>query len=143
VLITDLSHGVVRELSPQTDGMRVLAGDGTSGYSGDGGPATSAEVSFPGAVAVDAVGNLVIADTGNSVVRVVAVRTGWFYGQEMTSGDIYTVAGTGTEGYSGEGSPATAVELAFPYAVAVGNFGNLLIADSQNNRIRLVVFQPR
>ncbi len=57
---------------------------------------------------MDAAGNLVLADTGNNRIRVVAGVTGTFYGQQMTAGDIYTVAGTGTAGYTGDGGPAAA-----------------------------------
>jgi hypothetical protein len=71
-------------------------------------------------------------------VRVVAERTGTFCGQPMTAGDIYTIAGNGTGGFSGDGDQATHAELSHPYAVAVDAAGNLLIADSQNNRIRMV-----
>jgi trimeric autotransporter adhesin len=115
----------------------TVAGDGTDGYSGDGGPATSAETD-PLAVAVDPAGNLVIADTFNYRVRVVAASTGTFYGRAMTAGDIYTVAGDGTEGYSGNGGPATSAELDTPYGVAVAGSGNLVIADSMNGLLRLV-----
>jgi trimeric autotransporter adhesin len=116
----------------------TVAGDGTHGYSGDGGPATSAELSDPQGVAVDAAGNLVIADTGNSRVRVVAASTGTFYHQAMTAGDIYTVAGNGTQGYSGDGGPAASAELNGPYKVAFDAAGNLVIADTGNDRVRVV-----
>jgi trimeric autotransporter adhesin len=116
----------------------TVAGDGTQGYSGDGGPATSAELSDPQGVAVDAAGNLVIADTGNSRVRVVAASTGTFYHQAMTAGDIYTVAGNGTQGYSGDGGPAASAELNGPYKVAFDAAGNLVIADTGNDRVRVV-----
>ncbi len=116
----------------------TVAGDGTAGYSGDGGPATSAELNDPEGVTVDAAGNLVIADEGNHRVRVAAESTGTFYGQAMTAGDIYTVAGDGTAGYSGDGGPATSAELAGPSEAAVDRCGNLVIADQGNNRIRVV-----
>lgn len=106
------------------------------------GPGTSAELSDPTGVAVDAAGNAVIADTGNGRIRVVAARTGTFYGQPMTAGDIYTVAGNGRIGFSGDGGPATGAELDAPYSVAVGAAGALLIADSLNNRIRVVTGGP-
>jgi hypothetical protein len=115
----------------------TVAGDGNKVYSGDGGPATSAGIS-PTEVAVDPAGNLVIADAANNRVRLVAVRTGTFYGQAMTAGDIYTVAGDGTSGYSGDGGPATSARLDTPFGVAVDGSGNLLIADSQNGLVRLV-----
>ncbi len=124
---------------PMTGGdIYTVAGDGTQGFSGDGGPATNARLSFPEGVAVDAAGNLLIADFGNERVRVVAARTGTFYGEAMTGGDIYTVAGDGTQGFSGDGGPATSAELGRPGGVAVDAAGNLLIADTANQRIRMV-----
>jgi hypothetical protein len=116
----------------------TVAGNGTRGFAGDGGPAAQAELSYPDAVAVDRAGNLVIADASNFRVRVVAARTGTFYGQPMTAGDIYTVAGDGVPGYTGNGGPATAAEMEGPAGVAVDGTGNLLIADEQNQRVRLV-----
>ena len=116
----------------------TVAGNGTGGYSGDGGPATSAELFDPAGVAVDGSGNLVIADALNNRVRVVAESTGTFYGVAMTAGDIYTVAGSGTGGQSGDGGPATSAELNFPQGVAVDGSGNLVIADADNNRVRVV-----
>jgi hypothetical protein len=71
-------------------------------------------------------------------VRVVAAKTGTFYGQAMKAGDIYTVAGNGTEGYSGDGGPATSAELDWPGGVAVGGSGNLIINDTGNGLVRLV-----
>jgi len=116
----------------------AIAGTGHAGYSGDGGPATAARLRYPGGAAFDGAGNLVIADGGNDAVRVVAAATGTFYGQVMTGGDIYPVAGTGSAGFSGDGGPATAAQLDHPMAVAVDGAGNLLIADTRNNRIRVV-----
>jgi hypothetical protein len=115
----------------------TVAGDGGSGFSGDGGPATSAEIS-PQMVAVDGAGNLALVDDGSNRVRVVAEATGTFYGKAMTTGDIYTVAGDGTFGFTGDGGPATAAELNQPDGVAVNRAGDLLIADVFNNRIREV-----
>jgi hypothetical protein len=92
-------------------------------------------------VAVDGAGNMVIADTGNRRVRVVAVRTGRFYGRAMKAGDIYTVAGDGSLGFSGDGGPATKAELATPIGVAVYCRGSLVIADASNGRVRVVAEQ--
>jgi trimeric autotransporter adhesin len=68
----------------------------------------------------------------------VAETTGTFYGQPMTAGDIYTVAGNGVEGYAGDGGPATSAELDDPLGVTVDGAGNLVIADAGNDRIRVV-----
>ncbi|HUE05258.1 MAG TPA: hypothetical protein VMR62_37270, partial [Bryobacteraceae bacterium] len=105
-----------------------MAGDGTAGYMGNGGAATSAEFNYPSAVAVDSAGNLYIADSYNQRIREV----------NAASGTITTVAGNGTYGYSGDGGPATSAEFKFPTAVAVDSAGNLYIADSFNNVIRKV-----
>ena len=116
----------------------TVAGTGTAGYSGDGGPATAAKLRAPASVVTDAAGNLVLADTDNNRIRVVAATSGTFYGQDMTAGDIYTVAGTGTPGYSGDGGPATSAELQDPLGISVDGSGNLLISDTVNQRVRLV-----
>jgi sugar lactone lactonase YvrE len=147
LLIADTGNNRIRVVAestgtfygqPMTAGdIYTVAGGGTNGL-GDGGPATKAELGDPGSVAVDAAGNLLIADTDHSRVRVVAARTGIFYGQPMTAGDIYTIAGTTTDGFSGDGGPATAAELLFPGSVTVDGAGNLLIADTENRRVRVV-----
>jgi sugar lactone lactonase YvrE len=99
------------------------------GYSGDGGPATSAATfGYPEAVAVDSAGNLYIADTGNNRIRKVTFSTGI----------ITTVAGNGTAGYSGDGVAATSTELNYPSGVALDGAGNIYIADIGNSRIRKV-----
>ena len=116
----------------------TIAGNGTQGFSGDGGPATAARLYAPRGPALDSAGNLVFADNGNNRVRVVAASTGTFYGQAMTAGDIYTVAGNGAMGLSGDGGPAVAAALASPVSIAVDGGGNLLIADAANNRVREV-----
>ncbi len=120
----------------------TIAGNGTESYSGDGAAATSAELNQPEGVTADGVGNLLIADTGNSVVRLVAgssCATNCPYGlSAMTKGDIYTIAGNGTESYSGDGGAATSAELNQPSGVAVDGSGDLLIADEVNERVRLV-----
>jgi len=110
-----------------TGQLTVVAGSGTPGFGGDGGPATSASLNFPYGVAVDASGNLYIADYYNYRVRRVD-----------TNGVITTVAGNGTIGFSGDGGPATSASLATPTGVAVDGSGNLYIADYRNSRIRKV-----
>jgi hypothetical protein len=120
----------------------TVAGTGAIGYAGDGGPAISASIWLPEGVAVDAKGDLLIADDMNARVRLVAkssCSSSCPFGlTSMTAGDIYTVAGNGTLGYAGDGGPATAGELNFFSGVAVDHKGDLLIADSDNHRVRMV-----
>ena len=137
IRVVAASTGTFYGRSISAGDIYTVAGNGTGGFSGDGGPATSAELNQPIGVAVDAAGSLLIADSGNHRIRVVAARTGTFYGQPMTAGDIYTVAGNGTAGFSGDGGPATSAELNFPAGVAVDAAGNLVIADLRNDRIRV------
>ena len=107
--------------------ITTVAGTGERGYSGDGGPAVEAEFGFVLDVAVDGAGNLYIADSVNNRVRRVDA-----------SGIITTVAGTGEEGYGGDGGPAVEARLNFPAGVAVDSGGNLYIGDVENFRIRRV-----
>ena len=124
---------------PMTAGdIYTIAGDGHQGYSGDGGPATGAELGFPTGAAVDGAGNVLISDFNNNAVRVVAASTGTFYGRAMTAGDIYTLAGDGHPGFAGDGGPAAGSQLDDPNAVAVDSAGNVVIADAGNNRLRVV-----
>ncbi len=107
--------------------ITTVAGTGTSGYSGDGGPATQANISRPIDLVVDGGGNLYFTDNTNYRVRKVD-----------TNGIITTVAGTGTSGYSGDGGPATQVTLKSVSGLDLDQAGNLYIADASNNRIRKV-----
>ena len=119
--------GNSRILKVGTNGIiTTVAGNGTEGYSGDGGAATNAELYFPYSVAVDSSGNLFIADDSNRILKV------------GTNGIITTVAGNGTGGYSGDGGAATSAELYSPTGVTIDSAGNILIADNGNNRIRKV-----
>jgi hypothetical protein len=112
----------------QAQVITTVAGDSLTGYSGDGGQATSAELQLPVGVAVDKSNNLYIADYYNHVIRKV----------DHNTGIISTVAGTGNSGYSGDNGPAIAADLYSPYAVAVDTAGNLYIADMDENRLRKV-----
>jgi ribulose-5-phosphate 4-epimerase/fuculose-1-phosphate aldolase len=124
---------------PMTAGdIYTVVGDGTWGSAGDGGPARSAELSDAHDVAVDHAGNLVITDTPNNRVRVVAARSGTFYGIAMTKGDIYTVGGDGPSGWNGDGIPATTAQFSSPLGVAVTRAGDLLICDAISNRVRVI-----
>jgi sugar lactone lactonase YvrE len=124
--IADPGSSTIRKVS--TKGViTTVAGSGVAGYSGDGGPATSARLNFPLGLAVDAAGDLFIGDGGNYCIRKV-----------LPNGIITTVAGNGTGGYSGDGGPATSAQLADAFAVAVDGQGNIYIADNGNNRVRAV-----
>jgi len=107
--------------------LTAIAGTSSNGFSGDGGLATSAQLNFPADIAVDAAGNLYIADTNNYRVRKVT-----------TNGVISTVAGNGTIGFSGDGRLATVAQLNRPSGVAMDAVGNLYIVDSGNSRVRKV-----
>ncbi|MEA2466972.1 MAG: hypothetical protein QOJ57_1098 [Thermoleophilaceae bacterium] len=125
-LIADTTNQRVRKVAP--DGtITTVAGTGTAGFSGDGGPATAAQLNAPVRVAVAADGSYLIADRSNHRVRRVAA-----------DGTITTVAGTGTAGFSGDGGPATAAALNNPFGVAFSGGGDFLIADTTNNRVRYV-----
>ena len=124
---SDVTTNLVVKIGP--DGiLQVVAGNGLSGFSGDGGPATNAALSAPYGLAVDTAGNLYIADSGNNRVRKVSA----------TTGKITTVAGNGQPGFSGDGGLATMASLSGPYSVTTDSKGNLYIADQLNNRIRMV-----
>jgi sugar lactone lactonase YvrE len=126
LFISDNLNNRIRKVTPAGI-ITTVAGNGSSGWSGDGGPATSASLSGPNGVVVDQSGNLFIADLGNLRIRKVT-----------STGIITTVAGNGTYGYSGDGGPASSAALRSPTGVAVDAGGNLFIADTGNNRIREV-----
>jgi sugar lactone lactonase YvrE len=124
--ITDARNNRIRKVD-RNGIITTVAGNGTQGYGGDGGLATSAELNYPAGMAFDASGDLYLTDEGNSRIRRVDAN-----------GVITTVAGNGTQGYGGDGGPATGAELNFPADLAFDASGNLYIADIKNNRIRKV-----
>ena len=126
--IADTHNHVIRRVTKIGGLITTVAGTGTADYTGNNGLATSATLQLPYGVASDASGNLYIADSGNHVIRRVT----------KIGGLITTVAGTGTPGYTGDTGLATSATLRFPYGVASDASGNLYIADSENQRIRLV-----
>ncbi|HUZ21593.1 MAG TPA: hypothetical protein VMU75_13560 [Acidimicrobiales bacterium] len=111
---------------------------------GDGGPAGAAALDQPTDVVTDAAGDLYVADTFDNVVRFVPVASGTYYGQAMTAGDIYTIAGNlttngpGHGAYTADGVPATSAALDQPTGLALDTAGDLFIADFMNNRVRFV-----
>jgi sugar lactone lactonase YvrE len=143
LFIADTGNNIIREIpADNTSGMTAgfiytVAGDmagQTAGYSGDNGVATSATLNAPFTMVVDNAENIFIADTNNHVIREVpGVTVG-----AKTKGNIYTVAGKHVAGFTGDGGAATAAELNFPQGLAIDGAGNLLIGDSQNNRVRSV-----
>ena len=124
--IADTDNNRIRRVD-RSGTITTIAGTGEQGFSGDGGAAVAAQLSLPSGVAVDAAGNLYIADRYNHRIR----RVDRF-------GTITTIAGTGGRGYSGDGGPAVAAQLNSPSDVAVNGNGNLYITDTENHRIRRI-----
>ncbi|MGH9939110.1 MAG: Ig-like domain-containing protein, partial [Blastocatellia bacterium] len=128
IYICDNGNTRIRKITATTGVITTIAGSGSQGSGGDGGPATSAQLNTPQNVEVDASGNVYIADFGNNRIRKV----------NASDGVITTVAGIGTPGFSGDGGPATAAQLNGPNNVSVDKDGNLIICDATNLRIRKV-----
>jgi uncharacterized protein (TIGR03437 family) len=122
--IADGNNNRIRKVSNGI--ITTVVGSGVAGFSGDNGPATSAELAGPVGVAVDSAGNLYIADSGNNRIR------------KVSNGVITTVAGNGVAGFSGDNGPATSAKLAGVVGVGVDSTGDVYIADAFNNRIRVL-----
>ena len=125
--IADSANNRIRMVSPSGI-ITTIAGNGIAGYSGDGGLATSAKLSDPASVAIDLSGNLYIADADNNRIRMVS-----------PSGIITTIAGNGGAAYAGDGGAATDAQLNGPLGVAVDSVGNIYVADSYNNAVRVLI----
>ena len=123
----DFNNNRVRRVAPNGI-ITTIAGNGTAGFSGDNGPATSAQLNGPLGVALDRNGNILIADSGNNRIRRVNAATGV----------ITTVAGTGDTGFNGDGGAATSARISGPENVFVDKDNNIFIADFGNNRVRKV-----
>ncbi|MGF7179359.1 Ig-like domain repeat protein [Tunturiibacter psychrotolerans] len=127
IYIADQNNHSVRKVA--LDGtITTIAGNGTSGFTGDGGPASGAVLDSPAGTVIDAAGNIYISDAGNNRVRKVNAVTG----------EIDTVVGSTLESFSGDGGPANAAGMYGPYGMALDGTGNLYVSDVFHNRIRLV-----
>ncbi|MFT3792183.1 MAG: Ig-like domain repeat protein [Rudaea sp.] len=123
--IADSSNQRIRKVTPAGI-ISTIAGNGAPAFGGDGAAATAAQLNYPSGLAFDGSGNLYIADTVNHRIR------------RISAGVISTVAGTGTAGYSGDGGAATAAQLNSPYGIALDGVGNVYVADRYNHRIRKI-----
>jgi trimeric autotransporter adhesin len=130
VFIADYGNSKIRLVTHSTGIITTIAGTGTNGSGGDGGQAKAAELNYAIGVGLDAAGNIYIADYANNKIREVS----------KSSGIINTIAGNGTQSYSGDGGQATAAELYYPTAIAVDASSNVYICDQYNNRIREITF---
>jgi sugar lactone lactonase YvrE len=128
IYFSDSGNSVIRKITASSGVITTFAGNGSYGYSGDNGAATSATLEHPDGVALDSSGNLYIADVGNMVIRKVTA----------SSGVITTVAGDGQYGDSGDNGAASSAMLFDPHGVAVDSAGNIYIADTLNSVIRKV-----
>jgi sugar lactone lactonase YvrE len=125
VYVADSGNGAVRRIANGI--ITTIAGNGTLSYTGDGGPASQAQFSAISSLAVDAQGNIYVADANNNAIRLFPL-----------GGNVSTIAGNGTQGYTGDGGTATVAELNNPRAVAVSSSGNVYVADTGNNSVRLL-----
>lgn len=131
ILITDTLNHRIRRVDRKTGKISTVAGTGKAGFGGDQGPATAAQLNLPRSLIVDPQGNIFVSDLGNNRVRRIDAQTG----------DISTIAGTGTRGFTGDDGPAIEAQLFEPSGLAWAGDGQLLIADAANHRIRRVDFK--
>lgn len=123
--IADTQNHRIRKVTNNV--ITTIAGTGSAGFSGDGGPAAKAQLNTPRDVAVDSSGNVFIVDSFNFRIRMIT-----------PDGTIYTIAGSGAYGGSGDGGPATGAAFEYPLGIAVGPNGVLYVSDTGNNRIRML-----
>ena len=137
VFVAEATGQRVQEVRTGSRTVVTVAGTGTGGFNGDGPDATASELDEPAGVAVDAAGDLFIADTANCRVRVVPAVTTTLFGQAVRAGGLYTVAGTGVCGSTGQGGPLHTAQLWNPVAVTLDATGDLLVADSGDQSVLL------
>jgi trimeric autotransporter adhesin len=137
VYIAEATAQRVQVVRPTGQAVVTVAGTGRAGFNGDGLAGTTSALDEPTGVAVDGSGDLVIADTANCRVRVLAARSATIFGRAMTAGHLYTVAGTGVCGSAGQGGPVAAAQLWNPVAVAVDSGGDLFVADDGDQSVLL------
>ncbi len=137
LFIAEATAQRVQEVRSGSRTAVTVAGTGSAGFSGDGLAATASELDQPTGVAVDAAGDLFIADTANCRVRVLPSASTTLFGQAMTAGHLFTVTGTGVCGTAGQGGPLRAAQLWNPVAVVVDRGGDLLVADSGDQSVLL------
>ncbi|NDB82966.1 MAG: hypothetical protein EB127_09550 [Alphaproteobacteria bacterium] len=149
IYISDSSHrirfipfttGTVWGQSMTANNIYTIAGTGTAGSSGDSGAATSATINTPRGISVDNSFNVYISDSGNNKIRFISFATGTVWGQSMTANNIYTIAGTGTAGSSGDGGAATSATISTPYGLYVDRLFNVYVADTGNHKVRAISF---
>ncbi len=141
VYIAEATAQRVQVVRPTGRAVVTVAGTGRAGFNGDGLAGPASELDEPTGVAVDGPGDVVIADTANCRVRVLAARSAVVFGRAMTAGHLYTVAGTGVCGSAGQGGPLVAAQLWNPVAVAVDRAGDLFVADFGDQSVLLAPAQ--
>ena len=138
VYIAEAAEQRVQEVRPVGSGAAfTVAGTGRPGFNGDGLTATTSQLDQPAGVAVDAAGDLFIADTANCRVRVLPARSASLFGRAVTAGHLATVAGTGICGTAGQGGPIASAQLWDPVAATVDGAGDLLVADNGDQSVLL------
>ena len=123
--VTDQFNHRIRRID-SSGTILTVAGNGSAAFSGDGGPATSASLNYPGGIVLDSSGTLFLVDCVNERVR------------KVSGGTISTVAGTGATGYAGDGGPALQAQFNNPFAITLDEAGNLYVGDIANNRVRKI-----
>ncbi len=126
IYIADSGNNVIRKIDSTTGIVTTVAGTGVAGYSGDGGNALQAKLNTPYGMVSNSSGNIIFTEVGNHTVR------------ELAFGTINTIAGTGQAGFHGDGGIKTFAQFNTPMAVAIDSKGNIFVADTGNNRVRMI-----